>query len=1192
MDTTSLFTNAPAPTTAQAPEPAAKGGDFSSLFSDQQQAPDQTEQPTPLEQNINATLSQPEGHGFAASELSKTPQQFYNAEVAKGNIGPGADLKAGLESMGQWLEGNMFANLSRVLTGTDDYHTTVATNTALLNDIDGRMAKMVDDRKNGRGFDQRLWDEAVARRTYISNLQDQTIDVAATDWLSRIQKDPMGTLEGTWQDIKHGTTSAVDDPGKAFGNFIEGFIQDPELVFAGVGGRAVAGMTAVSTATRAAKAINALVNVGKSVGMSALKGGAIMAPINIEQQMNHANTVDPSQAVASIANGAVYGVVMGALHNVVGDGLKAVANKTGQPLKEVQDQFTTTAAANPTKAVADIYNTLGIKVPDEVDQNVRAVSAAGATYTPTPDGPIDYSIYDKPAFLRNPQLDPTKIQVDETQHPVEEVVQKDAALDELGNTPTLKGITVSDQGVPSESLVTPDKSGTDYNFLRQIQTGTDPINNNDLSYNEFLKNNPQLKPQAGNADLKLLFNLGLTGAGAMYGYRQGGVLGAIEYGLLGAVSPALVKMGASAMKSTMYSLRTIGNDHITLGDVGDLGNKTASALDSIPLVASRMKNYINAVVPDSTNLFKHLMGDPSATLSPAEEQVLGHIRTVMNAVGGQARNLGVIKNFVDEYFSRWYKPGPDADPKLIDDWQRGNFRAHRSLVEGYDGFKAALAKGLVPVTTNVGDITEAYLRSMMRAVEMRKFVDATKAATLSDGTRLVYGADSTKIPKGYVKLQGLMQGYKAHPDIAPELNFFLDFPDPSMLGKAYDMINFSMKRATLGMSLFHPMSLFRNYVFTTGRPWQITNAFNPNSDILQSIKYAPAEGEDLPMRAAKSGLVFSIKSTPEDFGNDAFYKPLDHITDLANEYAPLAGLAGKAVKSAFKLNDRIAFEMNQNFYKMHTWTILRQAALKKALNDHALDPTKNAPPDMDKIDRDTSSAVNDLFGGINWYRMASSATSWLGRNVMLDLFKPSNRLMLQRGVLAVDWSTSVIRSFVKAIPGIAENSQIANMHRRFLFGMGLTAFTLANAVNYAFSGKYIWQNDNPGYIDMGDKKMQWDKQLAEISEWVFHPGKAALNKMASLPKLGLEAAANRQYITPGEGAPKIYDPDDSFAKIMWQQSLHATGKFVPIAARQPDIGSAAGSFVGLPIYPNTGGGQSTSTSHNFGPPRRRNNKMY
>lgn len=667
--------------------------------------------------------------------------------------------------------------------------------------------------------------------------------------------------------------------------------------------------------------------------------------------------------------------------------------------------------------------------------------------------------------------------------------------------------------------------------------------------------------QAGRIDPKLLVGMGLVGGAAAYGYSQGGPSAAARDATVMALGAIFGPLAAGRVRNWKLNNR-IGSIEPSASVFEQLRN-TSSELNAIPIIAQRIRYAIRDTVNGNyDNLAAHLYGDPSAKpLTPEEATAASYIKKILSSYGARAKASGVIENPIDDYFMRWWKPGPGSE--LKGNWSKGNFRFTRSLGTGTDAFKAASEMGLVPVSSDVGEMMQNYVLSMHRAIALKETAASISNLTDSDGEKLIQPWKDA--PRNYVSLRApAFNNMKAHPDVALAINMLYDFPEPGMIAKAYDATVSTLKRALLSFSIFHPKNLGMNYIMATQRS-DILPAFSFNGEFQKAFKGNTGELSDAILKSAQRGVTYAINTTSEDLGNVPYYRALDGLSNTLDKVSTVFGAVPKGLKAVSKFSDRLAFETAQNYFKYHTWDMISQKGKQAALSRHLLNPDKYPLPNEEEIERKAANVVNDLYGSQNYYQMVDMMKPGLIKHVMGTIFSPRGRRGLQRVILAPDWTISVARSFT----GIARDSGSRAAYGRYLLG-AMGAYLAAAGASYIVNGTFPWQTlEQPGYMVGPDgTRIQWDKQIAEMMEYGEKPGQAALNKLGPIVKLGAETVLNKTYLSPGE-APHIYNTSDSGAERASKVVYNMLKQSLPIGGQQglqTGLRGVIGSEIGFPIY--------------------------
>jgi len=243
------------------------------------------------------------------------------------------------------------------------------------------------------------------------------------------------------------------------------------------------------------------------------------------------------------------------------------------------------------------------------------------------------------------------------------------------------------------------------------------------------------------------------------------------------------------------------------------------------------------------------------------------------------------------------------------------------------------------------------------------------------------------------------------------------------------------------------------------------------------------------------------------------------------------------------------------------WDVVHPT-LKTATAMAAFEKTMVRNPKMTRAQAATVAAsyTNDIFGGLDWFRIADGVQNKVGRDLALAVTSPSGRRFMQIAMLAPDWTVATTRAMVKAIPGISSR-EIAALHQGYVVRSALMHLTIMNGLNYYFSGHSTFENKDPTMVDLGDgRKLQWSKHSMEPIHWLISPDQQAMNKLGYLPKEFLTQALDKEYLST-KGAPPIRN-----------RITHALGSAMPITGQQAyenGLVPALSGFFGAPIYGKT-----------------------
>ena len=200
--------------------------------------------------------------------------------------------------------------------------------------------------------------------------------------------------------------------------------------------------------------------------------------------------------------------------------------------------------------------------------------------------------------------------------------------------------------------------------------------------------------------------------------------------------------------------------------------------------------------------------------------------------------------------------------------------------------------------------------------------------------------------------------------------------------------------------------------------------------------------------------------------------------------------------------------------------------------------------------RDAAEFTNDAFGGQNWTRLANDTANPILRSMAQATYKPGAKPYVQFAFFAPDWTISNIRILARAFPAFNANERTRNLYMMYLINGAILYAILGNAVNYAFTGKSIFENKDPTRIDLGNGEvMTFSKQYMEPFHWITDPQKTLLKKTGSLPKTAAEILSNKEYLTTG-WSPQITKKDDSSIEKALKLGGQVGSKFLPIWVNQ------------------------------------------
>jgi hypothetical protein len=632
---------------------------------------------------------------------------------------------------------------------------------------------------------------------------------------------------------------------------------------------------------------------------------------------------------------------------------------------------------------------------------------------------------------------------------------------------------------------------------------------------------------------------------------------------------AVLGIGAAATGMKLKTMANVGKWTAKITDsmadkrlrITNVADDWEALMSKGSLALHRFKVHIDDAVPDGQRqeaITHYLEGNlAKSELSAAELEVANAVKSWYAGQGARGQKFGVLGELLDNYVTHLWRRTGMREQELLDVFHakgmspNTRFSRQRIIPDYQEGIEA----GLEPVTLKIGEIVKVYGESLNRAIANKQLIKA-----LREGGFL---KDVKNAPREWASISHpQLHGLKVHPEIVPSLKFMFSTFEPNLITEGAAALNYAMKRLAVSFSAFHLNALVESTIFALGHPmdsWKLLRGTHP---VLEQLHKGVAGDEvELLMRAGlKIGVV-------EDVGGDTFYASMRDLSRWMDKKLPYSGKVPAAFLSVSKFVDKIMWDRYMTGAKLVVaMKELERAGLTNGRLSKAGIARHGTP---EQLAADVAEYVNDAFGGLNWRRISENTRTRLGRDIKMTLFSPKGRLGLQLGMFAPDWTTANLRIVLKAIPGMSSNKYIGSLHRRYVLRAGIYTATLMNGINYMMSGHFMWDNDDPTYLDMGDgRRMVSSKQFMEPIHWLENPAKQGLNKMAVLPGLMLQQGLNKEWLSPG-WTPNIYPRGATFSDKFTARIQHAGSKFLPISAQQANqSGSEAAlwGFFGHPIY--------------------------
>lgn len=714
------------------------------------------------------------------------------------------------------------------------------------------------------------------------------------------------------------------------------------------------------------------------------------------------------------------------------------------------------------------------------------------------------------------------------------------------------------------------------------------------------------KGQRGGADPQLLVKLGLAGAGAVAGLNladQDKLEAAILGGLGGVAAASLPRYAESLRENWRGTLAStagvaavgagltyLDRKHPVEGAllgalygstkmlpkavVPKVGDMTIDELvnlrnGAVAVSERRVANLAWALresVPDAgrrAELAAKLDRGDLSGLSKEELSAARAYRTFTDSYGEAAKDVGLVEDLVQNYVTHIVEREQLPKTKAQEVMQSlfgqeaggpgggaGRFAKHRKYATFGELQTALEGSGLRVKTMDLAEIAEIYGRSMGRAIENKRLVTNLKAAQAGDSPLIV---PAEKALPGYVPVNSPQtRGMYVHPDLAPSLRFVLESRNPGEITKGMLALSLAQKRLATGLSLFHASNLLNAYAGAMG-----TDAFRFKSSIDAALKaYREGGAGDAIDYGLRNGLQV-VKPIEADVN------ALRKLGALADSYVERA--TGVKAPVGEKVLGGIEKLQKETFDKI-TWDYLHQGMkLSVFLKKFEDGLRKNPRMDPNEVARQTASFVNDTFGGLDWYRVATETQTQLGRKAALSAFSPSGRTALQVLMFAPDWTMSTFRAMYKALPGATKMPLTAKLHQGYVMRTALIWATLMNGYNLATSGHPIWDNKDPTKIEWADgTTQQVAKHAMEGPEWLLNPRQTALNKLGFIPKELATQGLGVEYLSTHGKAPPIESRTGHLiagvAPISAQQ-FKVPGRDLETAVRRSVLSAA-----GAPIY--------------------------
>jgi len=476
----------------------------------------------------------------------------------------------------------------------------------------------------------------------------------------------------------------------------------------------------------------------------------------------------------------------------------------------------------------------------------------------------------------------------------------------------------------------------------------------------------------------------------------------------------------------------------------------------------------------------------------------------------------------------------------------------------------------VIVQRDIARIAEVYQESMLGAVLQKRLTNflEKQIVNFKDGTSLGLLTKDYKegFRKDYVKFTseaaGFLKDYMVHPDLVDVLSHIVRQTDPGLIVKSMGLVSMLSKTITTMASLFHATSL--GVARATATPFgmikEFKSGFSGTKAALETLRH------DGLSKDVENWKRAGLKMETEDIKQGIVGDIAKSTDDLLNRFT-----TKKDLKITRILADKAEADLLQPLNRF-TWDFMHSAG-KFATAQYLFAKIKARNPLMEDqvIRSEVSNFVNKSFGGLDWIKIASDIQNPILRKYAMKATSLSGRAWMQIVAFAPDWTISTLSSFTGALPkqlfspsrweikkgakGFINPITSGDLSRRYVATTALYWATILNGINLATSGHYMWENEDPTRIDLGDgSTMQAAKHSMEGPHWALHPLKTGFNKLGYFPKTIAELGSNY-----------VQGPVDVLKTV--------TKPFVPFqvtaafdAPSGEKIKYGAASFFGTPIY--------------------------
>ena len=543
---------------------------------------------------------------------------------------------------------------------------------------------------------------------------------------------------------------------------------------------------------------------------------------------------------------------------------------------------------------------------------------------------------------------------------------------------------------------------------------------------------------------------------------------------------------------------------------------------------------INKLVPDVVRreaISEAIQVGARNHLAPAEREVYDFVNQINARIGNDAVDAKVLRSLRQNYITSIVELEttltPSARQTLIDKILGKAFpenlgpNTRFARQRKYDTFaelnQALEGSGLKLKTKDVGEIFDIYAKSMRKAIEDRILLDSLKAAKGLDDLPYVAKRDKYgRFPAGFRRINHpQLENMVVHPELYDSLKVVMENDNPDIVTAGLYGASMAVKRMQVFGSLFHAKSLGEVYLLAMG-----TNVLPRVGDLKRPktvIDAALKQFHEMKLGDEIDGLTRAgLKLEVPDDVKTSIISDLGQLVDTATGTSIASKTADK-IDYVNKKLDSITWDYMHSGVKS---AVALDAVAKLTRNNaelHAKDPARYPLKSKQEIYTEAARFANDATGGLDWFRIATEAKTELGRSVALHFASPQGRRVAQILAFAPDWALSTLRAGFNAFGksetgfrGLLKPTNAVDLYRQYALRSAALWITLINGIQYAVTGKPIWENKDPTRIEFADgTSIQPGKHSAEAVHAIMDPIKFAMNKLGYIPSLAADVAAYR-----------------------------------------------------------------------------------